>query len=176
MPNIVYIATSLDGYIADKDGKLDWLETIPNPGHDDLGYGEFITTIDAIVMGRSTFEVVQSFDIPWPYTLPVFVLSNSLQFVPEELVGKVEILCGTPAEVLSTISERGYLSLYIDGGNVIQSFLENNLIDELIITTIPMLLGGGVPLFSILSERQQFELVGSKTLLNAMVQTHYKKI
>ena len=79
MSNIVFIATSLDGYIADKDGELDWLQSIPNPENLDMGWVDFIERIDAVVMGRNTFDMVCSFDCDWPYSKPVFVLSNSLQ-------------------------------------------------------------------------------------------------
>ena len=94
--NSVYIGVSLDGYIADKDGGLDWLDFIPNPEGSDMGYYEFMSGIDALVMGRNTFEVVDGFDIDWPYKKPVFVLSNSLTEVPEKYKGKVYLLGGEP--------------------------------------------------------------------------------
>ena len=78
MSNFVFIATSLDGYISDKNDGLDWLQSVPNPDNVDLGWGDFINRIDAIVMGRKTFEKVSGFDCPWPYPKPVFVLGNSL--------------------------------------------------------------------------------------------------
>ncbi|WP_257283784.1 dihydrofolate reductase family protein [Endozoicomonas sp. SESOKO1] len=78
MTNIVYIATSLDGYIADKQGGLDWLHSIPNPEQDDFGFASFMNRVDTVVMGRITFEVVCGFDCPWPYSKPVFVLSHFL--------------------------------------------------------------------------------------------------
>jgi dihydrofolate reductase len=84
--NLVFIAKSLDGYIADKDGGIDWLHSIPNPDQIDMGYNKFIDRIDAIVMGRKTYETVCGFDIPWPYTKPVFVVSNTLKEVPEKLI------------------------------------------------------------------------------------------
>ena len=84
MTNIVYIATSLDGYIAPEDGSLDWLGTVPNPEGDDLGFGEFIKRIDAVVMGRLTFEVVQSFDLGWHYPVPGIILSSTLKSLPAE--------------------------------------------------------------------------------------------
>ena len=82
MANYVYIATSLDGFIADKDGGLDWLMEIPNPDKSDYGFAEFMNTVDALLMGRKTFEIVVSFG-QWPYTKPVFVLSNSLKEIPD---------------------------------------------------------------------------------------------
>ena len=90
MSNTVFIATSLDGYIADKDGGLDWLQSIPNPENLDMGYVDLIGRIDALVMGRKTFEKVCSFDCDWPYSKPVFVLSNSMKSIPEGYEGKAE--------------------------------------------------------------------------------------
>ena len=87
MTNIVYIATSLDGYIADKEGGLDWLNCVPNPHQDDMGFVDFMNSIDALVMGRNTFETVCGFDMPWPYNKPVFVLSNTLKSIPEKGAG-----------------------------------------------------------------------------------------
>jgi dihydrofolate reductase len=83
MSNIVFIATSLDGYIADKNDGLDWLDSIPNPENMDMGYVDLIDRIDALVMGRITFEKVCGFNCEWPYSKPVFVLSNSMKLIPE---------------------------------------------------------------------------------------------
>lgn len=174
--NIVYIGTSLDGYIADKEGKLDWLEIIPIPDGNDLGYSRFMENIDALVMGRNTYDVVLGFDIPWPYTKPVFVLSNSLQVVPEELRDRVELVNGPPEKVVKKINGKGYSRLYIDGGKVIQSFLEKDLIDEMIITKLPILLGGGIPLFGSHEKQMAFEHVSTEVMLNAMVKSHYRRI
>lgn len=175
MSNIVYIATSLDGYISDKDDGLDWLDSIPNPDNIDMGYGDLMNRIDALVMGRKTFEVVCGFDVPWPYTKPVFVLSNSLTTVPEEHEGKAELVSGPLTEVLETLHARGHQNLYIDGGTTIQSFLKEDLIDEMIITVLPILLGGGSLLFGELPQPMGFEHVKTEVLLNAMVQSHYRR-
>ncbi|WP_196889357.1 dihydrofolate reductase family protein [Aureivirga sp. CE67] len=171
--NQVYIATSLDGYIADKNGGIDWLNMIPNPDNLDLGFHDFTSKMDALVMGRTTFETVCGFDIEWPYQIPVFVLSNSLKEVPAKYKGKVEIVNGDLNKIVEDLNKRGYLNLYIDGGRTIQSFLERDLIDDLIITTIPCLLGEGIPLFSKLSQRLDFKCVESKIFLNALVQNHF---
>ncbi|MFA9391401.1 MAG: dihydrofolate reductase family protein [Prolixibacteraceae bacterium] len=172
--NSVYIAKSLDGYIADKNGGIDWLNAIPNPENEDMGYADFMNRIDAIVMGRGTFDVVMSFDMEWPYQKPVFVLSNSLKKVPEKLIGKLEILSGSLTEVIGTIHNKGHKKLYIDGGKTVQNFLKENLIDELILTTIPILLGGGIPLFGELPQPIELLHVESKVFLNAIVQDSYR--
>jgi len=173
--NKVFIARSLDGYIADKNGGLDWLNSIPNPDHLDLGYEKFIQSVDAIVMGRTTFEMVCSFDMDWPYKLPVFVLSKSLTRVPEDLENKVTLVSGPLSEILDQIHKKGYTRLYIDGGATVQSFLKEDLIDELIITTIPILLGGGIPLFGELPKEMEFEHVESTVFLDAIVQDSYRR-
>jgi len=175
MPNIVYIATSLDGYIAKKDGNIDWLLEIPNPEESDFGFGEFMKKIDAVVMGRNTFEIVETFDI-WPYTKPVFVLSSTLNSIPEKLIGKVELIKGEPLSVLKELNSRNYFNLYIDGGKTIQEFLKLNLIDEMIITQTPIILGDGIPLFGSLAKEQKFNLIKSEVLINALVKNHYVKI
>lgn len=173
--NSVYIATSIDGYIADKNGGIDWLHQTPNPDNSDLGYGEFTAQIDALVMGRNTFETVCGFDCDWPYKKPVFVLSNTLSQIPAEYQNKVFLVKGNLQEVLSQIHQKGYYRLYIDGGTTIQSFLKEDLIDDLIITTIPILLGGGVPLFTELNSCLKFELVKSQVLIKQLVQSYYRR-
>lgn len=173
--NSVFIATSLDGFIADKDGGLDWLNSIPNPENIDMGYNSFTNQIDAFVMGRITFETVCGFDIEWHYQKPVFVLSNSLQEIPENLKEKVFLVKGTLPEVLEQIHRKGFHKLYIDGGKTIQSFLREDLIDEMIITTIPILLGSGFSLFGELTKQLNFECVSSKIFLNQIVQCHFRR-
>ncbi|WP_053991871.1 dihydrofolate reductase family protein [Mangrovimonas sp. TPBH4] len=174
--NRVYIATSLDGYIADKNGGIEWLENVPNPENDDMGYEAFMTETDAIIMGRNTFETVCSFDIPWPYKIPVFVLSNTLNSIPNPYQEHVQLLRGKVKEALKQLHGKGINSLYIDGGKLIQSFLKEDLIDELIITTIPILLGEGIPLFSNLDKPLQFECLSSKKFTNSLSQNHYIRL
>ncbi|MGH1364553.1 MAG: dihydrofolate reductase family protein [Calditrichia bacterium] len=173
--NSVFIATSLDGYIADKNGSIDWLHSIPNSDHDDMGYVEFTKDIDALVMGRTTFETVCGFDVDWPYDKPVFVLSNTLKEIPESHKGKAFLVKGRLTEVLNQIYEKGFHKLYIDGGTTIRNFLKADLIDEMIITTIPILLGGGSPLFSELPKELKFELTKARTYLDQITQSHYKR-
>lgn len=171
--NKVFIATSLDGYIADKNGSIEWLHSIPNPDNNDMGYQNFISGVDAIVMGRSTFEVVCGFDIDWPYTIPVFVLSNNILSIPVELKDKVSLVNGKLSDILDKIHHLGYNNLYIDGGKTIQGFLEEDLIDELTITIIPWLLGEGIPLFAVMPQRLFFECTETNIFLGQVVQNHY---
>ena len=174
--NSVFIATSLDGYIADKNGSIDWLHSIPNPKNDDMGYVEFINQIDALLMGRTTFETVIGFDVDWPYKQPVFVLSNTLKEIPESHKDKAYLVKGSLTEILDQIHKKGYKRLYIDGGTTIRNFLKADLIDEMVLTTIPILLGGGSSLFAELPNELKFELIGTKTFLNQITQNHYQRI
>ena len=111
----------------------------------------------------------------WPYRRPVFVLSNSMKSIPEGYEGKAEPIKGSLSEVIGVIHQKGYKNLYIDGGVTIQSFLKKDLIDEMIITVIPILLGGGIPLFGELPKAMEFEHVKTEVFLNAMVQNHYRR-
>jgi dihydrofolate reductase len=174
--NSVFIATSLDGYIADKNGGLDWLQSTPNPENIDMGYGEFTSQVDALVMGRTTFETVCGFDMDWPYQEPVFVLSNTLTEMPEKIKGEIHLVKGTLTEILEQIHQKGFYRLYIDGGVTIQGFLREDLIDDMVITIIPILLGSGIPLFSDLPKELNFECPKSKVYLNRVVQNHFIRI
>lgn len=173
MSNSVFIATSLDGYIADKNGGIDWLHAIPNPDQNSMGYVEHFDRIDAMVMGRNTLDMVLSFGIDWPYSKPVFVLSNTMASVPGGYEDKVFLVKGPLKEVLEQIHTKGFMNLYIDGGVTIQNFLKEDLIDEMIITTIPVLLGGGSPLFGDLESTLNFTCVKTETFLDAIVQNHF---
>jgi dihydrofolate reductase len=175
MANIVYIATSLDGFIADSEGGVEWLNEIPNPEAGDFGWGEFMSGIDALLMGRNTFESILSFD-SWPYQVPVFVLSNSLSQVPDNLMGKAEIVSGNVKAVIVQLNQRGFNNLYIDGGKLIQSFLAEDLIDEMIITTIPILLGRGIPLFGEQENSLKFEHTKTEIFYDSLVKSHYVRI
>jgi dihydrofolate reductase len=176
MTNIVYIATSTDGFIATKDGGIDWLMEVPNPDNSDYGFAEFIDSIDALVMGRKTYEKVLSFDCEWPYSKKVFVLSNSLKNIDPSVEGKADVIKGALKNVIKKLNDNGYKNLYIDGGATIQSFLKENLIDEMIITSVPATLGEGIPLFKNKDHESKFKLDSTKTYENGMVKNHYKRV
>ena len=175
MANYVYIATSLDGFIATSDGGLDWLDEIPNPEESDFGYADFMNGIDAIVMGRRTFEKVMTFD-SWPYDRPVYVLSRGKVKVPKELEDKVKTIAGDPKELVDQLKELGHHNLNIDGGITIQGFLEEDLIDEMIVTRVPVLLGSGIPLFGKLSKRLYFSHERTEFLTEMLIKSYYKRI
>ena len=173
MANKVYVATSIDGFIADKDGGIDWLHDIPNPTGSDYGFNDFMNSIDALIMGRNTYEKVLSFGCDWPYTKKVFVLSKTLKNVAPSLTDKVEILSGDLEKIVGRLKNEGYQSLYIDGGKVIQDFLANNLIDELTITQIPILLGDGISLFGVLPKKIKLTHSSTEVLDGGMVKSRY---
>ena len=174
MANYVYIATSLDGFFATVDGGIDWLNDIPNPEQSDYGYAEFISNIDALIMGRGSFDKVLTFD-NWPYDKPVFVLSNSLKEIPEHVADKAEVTTGDINSIVDKPYQRGYNNLYIDGGQVIQSFLKQGLIDEMIIARVPILLGDGIPLFGKLDHNLKFKHKSTEIYNNTLVKSHYTR-
>jgi len=165
----VFIATSLDGFIARANGDLDWL---PPGGGEPHGYDEFMATVDALVIGRKTFETVLTFDT-WPYgEKPVFVLSTrALAPAPHGAV--VECMSGPPADIVSQLAARGIRHVYVDGGITIQRFLQAGLIQRLIITRIPVLLGGGIPLFGALAHDLVLRHVGTRQYASGLVQSEY---
>lgn len=171
----VFIAASLDGFIARKDGDVSWLESRDYkseklPG---LSYDEFINTVDGIVMGRHTFEKVLTFGF-WPYKeIPVTVLSSSESSVPGDFRNKINRKSGPPEEVVDQLIKEGRHHLYIDGGITIQRFLKSGLINEITITTLPVLLGDGIPLFGATGKERKLELLDIKSSKNGIVQTRY---
>jgi dihydrofolate reductase len=167
-----YIAASLDGFIARKNGGLDWLPA-GEEGGEDFGYAEFMSTIDHIVMGRNTFEKVLTFG-GWHYDKKVIVLTSRDLTIPPELAGKVEMLHLSPRELIHDLSGRGAKNIYLDGGVTIQLFLRESLVDEMTITTIPILLGEGLPLFGELEKDIKLELIKSQSFKNGFVQNKYK--
>lgn len=172
----VYIAASVDGFIARPDGGIDWLD---NPSYNlddagDYGYTAFMSTVDALVMGRNTFEKVLSFDA-WPYgETPVVVLSSRGLTLAPEIEDTVLAERGEPHEVVARLADRGFRHLYVDGGVTIQRFLQAGLIDEMIVTQIPVLLGEGLPLFGTLGVELALRLLDSTSYKNGFVQNHYQ--
>lgn len=172
----VFIATSVDGYIARTDGNLDWLDeanaTVPEG--EDCGYADFMEEIDVLVMGRNTYEKVRSFG-QWPYgEKPVVVLSrNHIEF-PNDIPDCVTHSAESPVELHRRLGNEGARKLYIDGGITIQRFLRAGLIREIVITTIPILLGDGIPLFGSLDRDIRLTLQSSRTFECGFVQTTYR--
>ena len=165
----VFIGTSVDGFIARTTGALDFL---PPGGGEPHGYDEFMSTVDALVIGRNTFETVLTFDA-WPYgEKPVFVLSTRpLASAPPGAA--VERLSGDPADIVSQLAARGLRHIYVDGGITIQRFLQAGLIQRLIITRVPVLIGTGIPLFGALPSDIVLEHVATHQYASGLVQSEY---
>lgn len=172
---VVYIGTSLDGFIARPDGAIDWMGEPPAEGEEDCGWAEFHASIDAIVMGRGTFEKVLTFGT-WPYGVtPVTVLSSTLRSIPPHLGDKAELSSEAPRALLQRLASRGRKRVYVDGGRTIQGFMRAGLIDELIVTTIPVLIGQGIPLFGPLDGDLRWEHVSTRTYTEGLVKSHYRQ-
>ena len=169
----VFIATSVDGYIAKPDGSTDWLHNEEySIAGEDFGYEHFMTQVDALIMGRKTFETVLTFP-DWPYAKPVVVLTDSGIQIPVHLKEKVIGMNGAPDHILKELEARGWNSFYIDGGITISEFLSYGKITNIIITQIPILLGDGVPLFQKINKEIHLELKDSRSFSNGFVQTTY---
>ena len=165
----VFVGTSLDGFIARINGSFDFL---PEGGGEPHGYNEFMATVDAIVMGRHTFETVLAMDA-WPFDKkPVFVLSTRpLAAAPAGAV--VERMSGQPAEIVAQLSARGIGHAYVDGGITIQRFLAAGLIQRLIITRVPVLIGSGIPLFGAVPRDIALTHVATRQYASGLVQSEY---
>ncbi len=174
MANHIFMGMSLDGYIADKNNSVDWLNAYPQEQGQDSHFSLFMGNMDAIVMGRGTFETVHSFG-QWPYTKPVIVLSKSLTTLPEGYEDKAVISNEDIKDVLLNAFRKGYKELYIDGGAVVRSFLAMDFIDSMTFTQVPVLLGGGVSLFGDLAEPMKFAHVHTEVLDGGLVMSGYMR-
>ncbi|MCB0767906.1 MAG: dihydrofolate reductase [Flavobacteriales bacterium] len=170
----VFCGVSLDGFIARPDGSLDFLEGDGSAEMGDHGYDAFMAGMDAIVMGRNTYEVVLTFG-SWPFTKPVVVLSSRAVDlgVARERGASVEVMHGEPQELAAALAAKGLFKLYIDGGQTVQRFQRAGLIDRLILTQLPVLIGQGIPLFGPLERDIRLKLVSSRTFPGGLVQSEY---
>jgi dihydrofolate reductase len=174
----IFIATSLDGFIARSDGSIDWLDRANTnvPVDEDCGYESFINTVDAIVMGRNTFEQVSTFD-RWPYgNKRVIVLSRTGEAISAALQTTVSVSSESPAILVERLTAEGAQHLYIDGGQTIQSFLRAGSIDELTITVIPILLGTGKPLFGSIESDIKLQHISTLAYDFGFVQNKYRVV
>jgi dihydrofolate reductase len=166
----VFVGTSVDGFIARSNNDLDWL---PAGGGEPHGYDEFIASVDAIVIGRKTFEKVLTLG-PWPYGVKrVVVLSSRPVDLSAAGGGVVEQMAGTPAEIVSRLAEGGAHHLYVDGGITIQGFLRAGLVQRLVITRVPVLIGDGIPLFGTLPRDLRLHHVATRDYPSGLVQSEY---
>lgn len=174
---IVYIATSLDGYIARLDGSIDWLDiTSPQEAERSMAdFGELLKSVDCLVMGRKTFDTVKRFS-PWPYgALPIIVLSTTLTETPQIEGANIRIRSARPTDLLRDLKSEGLTSVYVDGGATIQGFLREDLIDRITVATVPILLGAGRPLFAETGHELKLKLESSVTLASGIVKSTYRR-
>lgn len=178
----VYIATSVDGYIATKDGSVDWLHTAGNKDaemgeHADMGFNDYISSIDCMIMGRKCMDMISSFNLSseqWPYgDIKIIVLSNTIKDAPENLKDKVEMYSGDLNDLIDSLEYKGFKHAYIDGGTTIQAFINLQLINEITITRTPLLLGEGIPLFGETFKIIKLEQAKAIAFPNNFVQVKY---
>ena len=172
----VYIATSLDGFIAREDGGIDWLNAANKsmPEGEDCGFYAFMSTVDALIMGRKTFEQVLSFD-QWAYgDKPVIVLSSNKVKIPDNLSQTVSWSSESPQELSDRLAKKGAKRLYIDGGITIQRFLSEGLVKDLTITVIPVLLGRGRSLSGDIKHDISLKHIATKAYDFGLVQSTYE--
>lgn len=171
----VYIATSLDGFIARSNGDLDWLDKANAmvPEGEDCGFVEFMSSVDTLLMGRNTYEKVLSFGV-WPYgETPVVVLSRNPITFPDHLPSTVSHSFEQPEELLKRLAGEGVHHVYVDGGQTIQGFLQEGLVDEITITTIPVVIGGGISLFGSVTNDIHLAHIGTTAYDFGFVQSTY---
>jgi dihydrofolate reductase len=166
----VFVGTSLDGFIARANGEFDFL---PPGGGEPHGYDEFMDTVDALVMGRKTFETVLAFK-EWPFGVkPVFVLSTH-PLAPAPTGAIVKRMDGEPADIVSQLAAQGLQHIYVDGGATIQRFLQAGLIQRIIITRVPVLIGAGIPLFGALPHDVTLKHIATRQYASGLVQSEYE--
>jgi dihydrofolate reductase len=169
----VFIGTSLDGFIARKNGDFDFL---PSGGGEPHGYNEFIATVDTIVIGRKTFETVLPMK-PWPYgNKRVVVLSSRPQDFSKVVGGLVEQMSGAPAEIVEKLAATGAKHAYVDGGITIQNFLRAGLIQHVAITRVPVLIGDGIPLFGALPHDIHLRHIATHQYPSGLVKSEYEVV
>jgi dihydrofolate reductase len=164
----VFIATSLDGFIARPDGSLDWLGVVEQNG-EDYGYQRFADSVDVLVVGRKTYETALGFD-GWPYSGKRCIV---LTHRPSESRHGEEFFAGEPQALVDRLGREGARRVYVDGGQVIQQFLAANLIDDLTLSVIPLLLGEGIPLFA-RGPEQRLILQEARSWPTGLTQLHYR--
>lgn len=167
----VFIGTSVDGFIARRNGELDFLSPGGGEPH---GYTEFMETVDALVIGRKTFETVLRYP-DWPYgRRTVVVLSGKSVDFSTVRGAVVEQMTGPPAQIAATLAARGFQHVYVDGGVTIQGFLRAGLVNRMTITRVPVLIGEGIPLFGVLPHDIQLRHVATQAYASGLVKTEYE--
>ena len=172
----VFIAASLDGFIARRDGNLDWLMKYNVEG-EDLGYNAMMASVEGLIMGKGTFQKILSFG-EWAFKKPVVVMSRSLKEtdIPDHLDGKVRLSDAPPRALMNQLSTEGWSRVYVDGGKVIQSFLAEGLIKDILLTRVPILIGEGLPLFGAIPDDITLEHLETKSFPSGLVSSKYRVV
>lgn len=170
-PVIVYIAMSLDGYIADAEGGIGWLSQVEREG-EDYGYGKFIAAVDTVIMGRKTYDTVLGFGIPFPHAdKQCYIITRQ----PRPQDGNITFYTGAVPELIRSLRSEPGRNIFVDGGaEVVNLLLREQCVDELILSVIPVLLGSGIPLFTAGRPTVPAEFVTSQTFPSGLVQLHYR--
>ena len=169
----VFMALSLDGFIARSDSSVDWLNKYQS-GKEDHGFDAFMASVDGLVMGRASYQNVLTFG-EWFYTNPVVVMSRTLtdDGIPDKLKDDVRLSNQTPEELMAELDGKGWKRAYIDGGKIVQSFLSAGLIKDLTLTRVPILLGGGIPLFGPLQQDIDLAHIETMAFQSGLVASKY---
>jgi dihydrofolate reductase len=165
----VFVGTSLDGFMARPDHSFDFL---PADGGEPHGYREFMATVDALVIGRKTYEVVLGME-PWPYGEKSVIVLSSSALKPPPPNAKVSRMSGEPSEIWAELEAKGYRHIYVDGGITIQRFLAAGLIQRIVITRVPVLIGSGIPLFGSVPHDFRLQHVATRSFRDGLVQSEY---
>jgi len=169
----LYIAQSIDGYIARENGSIDWLDQLPNPMKTDHGYTAFFEEVKTVVMGRKTYEAILAFDVPWPYTnCKTFVVSNDATYeVHHESIS----LTTDVVQLVESLKKQPGNTWVVGGGKLVGAFLKADAFDTLIITVIPIMLGAGIPLFPAIDIERWYTLYDAKPYPTGAINLTYQK-
>lgn len=170
---ILYIASSVDGFIAKVNGDIDWLSVVERPG-EDYGYESFIETVDTVIMGRKTYDKVLSFGIKFPHkNKKCYVISRTKTGNDEN----VTFYGGDVSDLIQELKNKEGKNIFIDGGSeVVRELKSHNLIDEYVISYIPIMLGNGISLFQETETDSKLELIDSKSFESGLVQVSYRTV
>lgn len=169
---ILYIATSLDGYIASPDDNLEFLSVVEQEG-EDYGYAQFIESVDTVIVGRKTYDKVLSMGFDFPHSdKESYIITRT----PKPATGKIEFYTGDLKNLILKLKKQEGKNIFVDGGaEVVNLLLKDNLIDEFCISIIPVLLGDGIRLFQDNRPELPLKFVRSESFKSGLVQVWYQK-
>ena len=171
---IIYSAMSIDGFISTPEGGVEWLDDFDPPANEDYGYTEFYHSLDTTIMGRKTYEKVLSFDVPWPYPDTInYVCTKSNQWIDNDQV----IFKNDPVQLVRKLKNSSGKNIWIVGGGGLNTILlENDLVDEMMLSIIPVVLGNGIKIFNDIDSINKFNLIKSESFSNGVISLFYQKL